>query len=286
MGSDATDGRSDDEPENADGRSGGEVLGGIARGFGGALIFGIPMLMTMELWDMGHTMDRARAALLVIVFIPLLVGVAHRIGYEKSFGWREDLIDTFLAFGIGIISSIVILLLFGALTFESTLNEWVGGVATQSVSGALGALLGRSQFGKGAPEDEDQALSGFFGTLFLMLIGAMFLSLNVAPTEEMVLISYRMTPLQCICLIVVSLLVMEAFISGEEYERDDVPHPGLIECLIRRTLTGYVMAILLSVYVLWTFGRFEDLGALASLKATIVLAFPAAIGASAARLIL
>jgi putative integral membrane protein (TIGR02587 family) len=267
-------------------RSRRDVLYGLARGFGGALIFGIPMLMTMELWEMGHSMDRSRLALLMVVFIPLLVGVAHRIGFEKSFGWRDDLFDTFLAFGIGIASSAAILMLFGALTFDSTLNEWVGGVAVQSVSAALGALLGRSQFGRHSPNDEEQALSGFFGTLFLMLIGAMFLSLNMAPTEEMVLISYRMTPLQCICLIAASLMVMEAFLTGEERHREDTPRRSLVERLFHRTLTGYVMALLLSLYVLWTFGRFDGLGFTAALKATIVLAFPAAIGAAAARLIL
>lgn len=270
--------------EDAGKRSTEDVLHGLARGFGGALIFGIPMLMTMELWEMGHTMDRSRTAFLVFVFIPILVGVAHRIGFEKTFGWREDLLDTFLAFGIGIASSVTVLMIFGSLTSDATLNEWVGIVSVQCVGAALGALLGRSQFGSRLPQDEEQALSGYFGTLFLMLIGAMFLSLNVAPTEEMILISYRMTPGQCIILIAASLLVMVSFISGEDNE--EAPRRVWIELLLRRTLTGYAMAVLLSVYVLWTFGRFEGLGFMAALKATIVLAFPAAIGASAARLIL
>jgi putative integral membrane protein (TIGR02587 family) len=274
------------DQEKAAELSGGNLLRGVASGFGGALIFGIPMLMTMELWDMGHTMDRSRLALLVIVFIPLLVGVAHRIGYEQSFGWREDLIDTMIAMGIGAISSIVILSLFGVISPDMTFDEICGAVAVQTVSAALGALLGRSQFGREAPEDEDAALSGYFGTLFLMLIGAMFLSLNVAPTEEMVLISYRMSPGQGIGLILMSIFVMQAFIISEE-EHTPASYLGTwMRCLLRRTLTGYVMALALSLYVLWTFGRLEGLGFTAALKAVIVLAFPAAIGAAASRIIL
>lgn len=267
-------------------RSGREVLSGLARGIGGALIFGIPMLMTMELWDMGHTMDRSRVALLLLLFIPLLMGVAHRIGFEKSFGWRDDLRDAFIALGIGIGTSMTVLLLFGSIEFGMTVNEWIGTLALQGVSAALGALLGRSQFGRDAPDDEEQALSGYFGTLFLMLIGAMFLSLSVAPTEEMLLISYRMSPWQGIGLILLSLLVMQAFISSETYEDGKSFTRIWVECLLRRTLAGYAMSVLLSVYVLWTFGRFDGLGFTASLMAAIVLAFPASVGAAAARLIL
>ena len=55
-------------------------LVGIGRGAAGALIFGIPMLMTMELWYLGFYMERYRLLLLLLVKIPLLVVLAHRIG--------------------------------------------------------------------------------------------------------------------------------------------------------------------------------------------------------------
>src|SRR3546814_2175933 len=47
---------------------------GIARAFAGALIFALPMLMTMELWHLGFYMDRYRPVLLMIVAFPMLVG--------------------------------------------------------------------------------------------------------------------------------------------------------------------------------------------------------------------
>ncbi|MGH8729002.1 MAG: DUF2391 family protein [Burkholderiales bacterium] len=42
----------------------------------------------------------------------------------------------------------------------------------------------------------------------------------------------------------------------------------------------------MSAYLLWTFGRTDGLGLHAFLTAAIVLGFPSAIGAAAARLIL
>ena len=55
---------------------------------------------------------------------------------------------------------------------------------------------------------------------------------------------------------------------------------------MRFTLVGYVLALAVSLYVLWTFGRTDGAAPATVVMATAVLAFPAAIGAAAARLIL
>ncbi|MBY3346974.1 DUF2391 family protein [Rhizobium laguerreae] len=48
------------------------MFSGIARGIAGALLFALPMFMTMERWELGFYMDRSRLFLLLIVNIPLL----------------------------------------------------------------------------------------------------------------------------------------------------------------------------------------------------------------------
>ena len=55
---------------------------------------------------------------------------------------------------------------------------------------------------------------------------------------------------------------------------------------VRRTLSGYGLCLLLCWYILWTFSRLDDVGPAESVERVIVLAFPAALGAGAARLIL
>lgn len=55
---------------------------------------------------------------------------------------------------------------------------------------------------------------------------------------------------------------------------------------VRFTIPGYVVALAVSLYSLWTFGRLDDLGMAEALLTLVVLGFPAAIGAAAARLIL
>ena len=50
--------------------------------------------------------------------------------------------------------------------------------------------------------------------LFLMMAGALFLAFNVAPTEEMILIGFMMSPWHGIALVAVSLLLLHALVYG------------------------------------------------------------------------
>lgn len=278
-------------PEERAGGGSGAALAGIGRAFGGALIFGMPMLMTMELWRLGFAMDRLRLALLLALSVPLLVGVSHRIGFEPSFEWRDDLRDAFLALGIGLAGGALVLVVFGVLRAGMPADEIAGKVAIQAVPAALGALLGRSQFGGSGEEQRGDegagALSGYGGTLFLMLVGALFLGLSIAPTDEIVAIAATMTPWHAIALVVLSILLMHGFVFALDFHgghgREEVPWWS---AFVRSTLAGYAVALAVSLFVLWAFGRTDGAGAAAVLTQMVVLGFPAAVGAAAARLIL
>jgi uncharacterized membrane protein len=51
-------------------------------------------------------------------------------------------------------------------------------------------------------------------------------------------------------------------------------------------VTGYAIAALTALYLLWTFGRLEGTAFPAAMAMVAVLAFPAAIGAAIARLVI
>ena len=262
-----------------------DIATGLARGFGGALIFGLPMLMTNELWELGVSMDRLRLAVLLIGSVPLLVGVAHRIGFEASFGWREDLRDAAIALGIGFVAAASILLLFNLVSPGHSLDAVLGRITVQAAPTALGAILARSQFASQRAEEEQEAFEGYFGTLFMMLVGALFLSLNTAPTEEMIEIAYTMTPWHGLGLVALTVAVMHAFVYGRGVGDEGDTAPWWSNFL-RFTLVGYVMALAISLFALWIFGRTETVGLGPILMTVLVLGFPAGLGAAAARLIL
>ena len=59
---------------------------GLARAFGGANIFALPLLMTMEMWWLGFYLDPLRLALFLVVNFAVLVGLSRFGGFE----WRYE----------------------------------------------------------------------------------------------------------------------------------------------------------------------------------------------------
>ena len=263
-------------------------LVGLGRGVAGALLFSLPMLMTMEMWYLGFYIARERLLLLMILNLPLLVLLAHRIGFEETFTWREAFRDAIIAYGIGIAASTVILLALGLLTHDMPASEIIGKVALQSVPASIGAMLGRSQLGHQDDDDGKERETGYASEILMMAAGALFLSLNVAPTEEMIVLAYKMAPWHALALIVLSIGLMHGFVYAVAFtgSHELSPQTPWWHAFVRFTLPGYVVALLISVYALWTFERLDDTSAVEILLSVVVLAFPAALVAAAARLIL
>ena len=264
-------------------------LVGLGRAAAGALIFGLPMLMTLELWQLGFVADPLRLALLVGLTMPLLVGLAHRLGFEETFGWREDLRDALIAVAIGLLTSAVVLAVFDVIRPGMPAVEIVGKLALQTSSASIGALLARSQFGgrdDAQGEGDSRALSGYFGQLFLMAVGAIFLGLNIAPTDEVVVIARQMRPWHALALVGLSLALTHAFIYALAFRGGAQHGPAPWRDFLRFSVVGYAICLAISLYALWTYGRLDDLAPGPALTAIVVLAFPAAIGAASARMVL
>lgn len=277
-----------------------KFFAGIARGIAGALLFALPMLMTMEMWELGFYMDRSRLLILLLVNIPLLVILSDKVGFEETVTWRQAVRDASIAYALGILASGLILVAMGVLKAGQSLHEVVGMIAIQAIPASIGAMLGRSQLGGGGGDDggEDEHAddndplhereTSYGSELFLMAVGALFLNLNVAPTEEMILLSYKMAPEHALIIIVISLVVMHGFVYALSFKgsHDLAEGTPSWHALVRFTLPGYLIACSISAYCLWTFHRTDDIGSTQILMAVIILSFPGAIGAAAARLIL
>ena len=100
------------------------------------------------------------------------------------------------------------------------------------------------------------------------------------------LIAYKMAAWQVAGLMVFSLFMMQLF---DEYtveeDRGSAPGRSTWPVSIAMTCIGYAMALSISLYILWTFGRADGLSPVQLLKEMTVLGFPAALGAGAARLL-
>lgn len=256
----------------------------LGRAFGGALLFNIPLLMTMEMWEQGVVMDRWRLLAFILAGLPLLYGLAYYAGFSRSRGLRNDLLDTAVALAVGFITSSALLVMFGVLEWDAPPREALGMVALQAVPGAMGALLARRQLAGADGGDGDEDEASYFGELFLMAAGALFFALNVAPTEEVILIAYKATPWHALALIVASvtllhLIVFNAGFAGQE----EAEHP--LRAFLLFTLPGYAIALGVSLFALFLFGRTDGHPLEGLLQTVIVLGFPGAVGAAAARLL-
>ncbi|TGX52283.1 TIGR02587 family membrane protein [Sphingomonas gei] len=265
----------------------------LARAFGGAIIFGLPLLMTMEMWSIGLYVHPLRLLLFIAANFVVLVFLSRFGGFERTANLREDMLDAFAAYAVGMISSVAILCLFGLLSRGTALDELVGMVAIQAVPGSFGAMIARKQLTGGDPdegEDEDEAKAarsaGYAGQLFLMLAGALFLAFNVAPTEEMILIAYKMNPWQILLLMLASMLLLHILVFAVGFAGQEEPEGfGIVRRFLLFTVPGYAIALAVSFYVLWTFGRVDGNAFAVIAETMVVLGFPAAIGAAIARLV-
>jgi putative integral membrane protein (TIGR02587 family) len=262
---------------------------GLARAFGGAILFALPLLMTMEMWTLGVTMGEARLALFLGLMLPVLGGLAYYAGFEESFGWRDFVLNALVAYAVGFVAAAAALLLLNVLAPGMSADEVVGKVALQAVPASIGAMLARSQLGAQDEEQDEQRRRDSYGAaLFLAGVGALFLAFNVAPTEEVVLIAQMMSGWHAVALAIVSLLLMHAFVYAVEFRGQHPIAEGVSPWseFLRLTVVAYALALLVCLYVLWTFGRSDGLAFPELLIETVVLGFPAALGAAAARLIL
>ena len=132
------------------------LLVALARAAAGAMLFGLPLFMTMEMWRLGFTMGPARLALYVAVSLPLLAGLAYIAGFREDTGWFDAAVDGLVAWLVGAVTGAAVLALLGALTPGMSLAELAGKIAVVAVPAGIGAALARSQLGE-REEDEEEA---------------------------------------------------------------------------------------------------------------------------------
>jgi putative integral membrane protein (TIGR02587 family) len=256
---------------------------GVARAAAGALIFGFPLLMTMEMWELGFHMDRLRLALFLVVTALVVFGLSRFAGFRDDTTFVDDILDSLAALLVGYAVSGALLWLMALIGPDTGARETIGMIAIQAAPASMGAMLANRQLGQRAPGTLKEDRAGYLGQLFLMGAGALFFAFAVAPTEEMILIGFKMSPWHTLALIVVSLILLHLLVFTVGFGGQK-SHGRHLQAFMHFSLAGYGIALLVSLYVLWTFGRLDG-GLNATVRAVAVLSFPSAMGAALARLV-
>lgn len=257
----------------------------VGRACGGAIVFGLPMLMTEELWALGFYIDPLRLICLVLVSFPIYVGISGLIGFREGQGLSDNILDVLVAYAFGITLSAITLAVFSTLGTDQRYDIAVSAVLLQSVPASLGALVARSEMGSGDYEKDQQ--KRYRSDLLVMAIGALFLGFNIAPTEEVEQIAHQMTQGHTLSLVILTIAIMHVFTTASYYSRK---RGGIkysqYRLFFRYTCSAWLVATAMSLFALWVFSVTDGMGFDEHLATVMVLVFPAGIGASASRLIL
>lgn len=259
---------------------------GLGRAFAGATIFGLPLLMTMEMWTLGHALAPLMLLQFSLANMIMLLGLSKVAGFEESHRFLDDLLDSLAAYAVGALVSFVLLILVGVIGPGTAPGEAVGKVAIQAVPASFGAMIGARIMGQGeAVEEGERWRDTYAGQLFLMVAGALFLSFTIAPTEEILLISFQVTPWHGLVTMLLSIVLLHLILHVVGFSGQDERTGAGGGLWWRQTLPGYGIAVIMSAYILWTFGSTDGLDWPHLVMAVTVLALPAAIGAAIARLV-
>lgn len=279
----------------------------LVRAGSGGLLFGVPLLYTMEVWWTGtHTEPHQMLVVLGLLVVPLFA-LNRTSGFRnrRDVRARDAADDTVEALAVGIVVTFAVLVLVREITLDTGLEPALGKVVYECVPFCLGAgvarhfLQGRrsgddadSSGGDGSGEGDDLAetpagrqLHPTVADLGATALGAVFVALSIAPTDEVQLIASATTPRWLLAVVGGSLLTSYAivFVAGFGDQESRHTQEGLFQRPVTETVVSYLVSLAVAGALLSLFQR-GDLPGPELLAQSVVLGFPAAIGGAAGRL--
>ncbi|MEA2510663.1 MAG: hypothetical protein QOJ59_150 [Thermomicrobiales bacterium] len=273
-----------------------DELDGLVRGLTGGFLVGIPLIYTMETWWLGESLSMPRALLFLLFAYALNLTFVAFAGFRRDEpGASRPFGDALEATALAIVATAVTLALLHQLDPRQPLDVLVGRIAVDALPVSLGVsianhILAPRETRTSASDDGGEA-RGHANSVVLdvgaAFAGALFLSLNIAPTEEIPMLATEVPTLLLPAVIILSLLVSYAivFAAGFGGEARRLRTPGAFQRPLTETVLAYVTALATCAGVLWLFGQL-DAGAdpYVAYAQVVLLGLPASIGAAAGRL--
>ncbi|CAN5785605.1 TIGR02587 family membrane protein [soil metagenome] len=264
----------------------------ILRACAGALLGALPLLYTMEMWWYARVVSEPILMAMMavaggIVVLSILFG-GFRRGRVTHLG-----IDTLIAFGIGIAVSAMTLVIVGRIhPGVVPLSAAARMVALEAIPCAIGAALAMTQF---RPRDGDtknidrriDRLSQDRQKVLATLVGAVFFAFNVAPTDELRLMTIEAEPLYFPLIVLFSLVVSYIIVFEADFaERPGGYTAGALGEPLTETMVTYLLSLGISYAFLVGFGHVSpETPVPAQIAATVMMGYVTTIGGSAGRVL-
>ena len=254
------------------------------RGVSGGVILGLPLVYTQEIWLHGATLPPPGIFGLLVVSFGMNLALSRFVGFERGRTHRP-LEDAIVGFGSSFLLAAGLLFLLDRIEPSMPAYNIVGIISLASVPTSLGFALGNALAPRGGGEGTDE-MKGHSGELLAAGAGAVVLSLNIAPTEEPILLAYQLDPIRLVVIVAVSLGLSFLIVFYAEFggRAGRTASPGAIQSPTIETMLAYLAALVVAGLLLAAFGELDGANG-ASLAEVVVLGFPASMGAALGRLV-
>ena len=270
---------------------------------GGAIV-GMPLLYTMEMWWHGMTMSPAHLLVLIVAILVMNFVFSVVSGFRRESTLVEAAMESVTSVGIGIVFSSLVLSVIGELKPAMSPAEVIGKVLLEAAAVSIGVSFANAQVrdksrtgdddderhgdgGARQPKDPERAqLRADLRDASAALAGATLFALNIAPTEEVMLIASRLAPWQLLVLLGFSVALCHVILFASGFEEHVVHVRSLFQNVYIETVLTCAIALLVATALLWLLGEpgaFSNRSS--AIAAVVTLGLPAMVGAAAGRLI-
>jgi putative integral membrane protein (TIGR02587 family) len=275
-----------------------EIISGASGGF----LFGIPLLYTMEVWFIGSDIEPPilLSSLAVTFTIVLLLNQIEGFRPEKNVTILEDIAETIETIAIGMTCAALMLIVLQEINGQTSLSEALGKIVFEGIPFSVGVAFSRSLLSRGAETDSDnnnqsvqsskqQAIvwKDTVADLFAAMIGALFVSFSIAPTDEIDMLAASASSGWLLIMMLASLLISYGIVFASKITnyQNRRKQSGIFQSPKSETIISYLVSLLTGILIMWFFHKltFSDPWFM-WLRHGIVLGLPACIGGAAGRL--
>ncbi|MFC6732978.1 MULTISPECIES: DUF2391 family protein [unclassified Haladaptatus] len=267
----------------------GTVLRRQIRGVVGALIVSVELLFTTEMWVQGSHLPTAWLLVYAVVGLAVVIAIRESIGSRKGdetpltvatvvTDFTELLLQSFL-------TAYAVLLLFGIIELSDppVLIARLGLFFVVPLG--FGAALADELLYEA--ETEPSPDRPFYRHLGVFAVGALFVGLTLAPTDEMALMAAHANWTRLALVLVLSLVVAYLVLYELEFRGQRTrSFEKTLADQVGHAFVSYTVGVVVAVALLAAFGQFRAAPLAVWVQLAIVLGFPATIGASGARVVL
>lgn len=255
------------------------------RGMAGALlVLGVSFAYTAETWWLAVEVPATHLLVFVGVGLALVVPITRAVGFRETDDRSPTYVEAAEVVCQSVLIAFVTLALLGVLDVGDPPSVLVRTGLFLVVPLALGAALA-NEFLSGEQDEIPEA--DFPASLGVFALGAVFLAAPIAPTDEVAMLAARADWPRIGAILLASLVVTYLVLYELEFRGQEARIERLsLRRRVGQTCTLYVIGLAVATGLLLAIGDTGVEPFATEARRAVVLGFPAAVGASAARVVL